>query len=94
MATVTQSITLAVTVTGLNVGAAGGMVMFERSPTTQRVPAYREIAMIDAVNMQYVWNGVAVWPVTPSVLTGPGADAMAQVIADFTAATAAGVYNL
>lgn len=95
MASVQQQITLTVTVIGLNLdGQGNGVVMLELKPTTQRFPPYRDSLTINPNTLKYVRNGVPVWDVSPSVLSGPGSQALAQVNVDIAAATVAGVFNI
>ena len=96
MATVNQTITLTVTVASLNIdGTGGGTVALDLSPTAQRgFPLYRVVLTLNTTALKYMRNGVAIWDITPAVLTGPGADSLAAVISDMAAATAAGVFNI
>ena len=96
MATVNQSIDLNVTVASLNIdGQGGGTVSLDLLASQQRgFPTYRVILLLNTTALKYMRNGVAIWDITPAVLTGPGADSLAAVITDMAAATAAGVFNI
>ena len=96
MATVNQSIDLVVTVASLNIdGTGGGTVSLDVLASQQRgFPVYRVILLLNTNALKYMRNGVEVWDITPTVLTGPGADSLAAVISDIAAATAAGVFNI
>jgi len=96
MASIDQTITLNVTVASLNIDSSGGgsVSLNLLASQQQGFPIFHVTLLLNTAALQYMRNGFPIWPISPDVLTGPGADSLAAVIADIAAAITAGVFNI